>query len=211
MRAEVPPISAILVVIILLSLVSTALVWVLPLIQKRRYEALVGRIRRAFDQAYADSLPRRIRYLATYEGEESFIVDADGVWNLSTVENSIRFEFESKVSDFSPGEWVALPDEKGNPASCPPTPGDLRRGDSPAVVCVLASRVGDRFLITYKVWFRAVCELIDQECDPEAEQYEIRLRQAKRAISTSRSIRMGFNRRYWEEGRAVVEVNVFLP
>jgi hypothetical protein len=158
LKAQADIVSMIMIVVVSLGLVSTALMWGLPLIEKQQDTVIVERTDKAFDINNMNSLPKKIETVARNGGDLVFTIDTNGKWYLDrhnqTGENnnSVRFTFAGrayKVAQSIPGEleWVAL--STGNPASS----GTLSI-DEPMVVFGRTDKTGDRFSITYKVWFR---------------------------------------------------------
>jgi hypothetical protein len=146
-KAQADIISTVIIVILALSLTSTALLWGLPLIQKRQDSALVARMNNAFTQ----DLPSRIVNIANNGGSTSFSLDVNGIWVLNTVENSITFTFFSKVSDKAIGNWSGK--------DCDPIKGFTGKSgilgtDNSFVVCARADQTGSGYNITYKIGFR---------------------------------------------------------
>ena len=171
-KAQVDIVSAILIVLIALGLTATAYTWGLPLIQKRQDTAVLERISSYFDQNNVNSLPSRIEFIANNGGEQSFTIDANGVWLVnpcskdelaacnpspavaSSESNSLQFTFFSKASNVAiQTGFVSLTPG----ASCPPSAGILGK-DKSSVVCVKAEPAQDGFEITYKVWFRELTD-----------------------------------------------------
>jgi hypothetical protein len=116
-------ISALLIVVMGISLVSAALLWGLPLIQKNQSMAIINRVSNDFDRANTNSLPKKIEEIANSdEGSfTTFTISTDGLWILhpynevSPENNSIYFVFNAKESDVAVGlGWI--PNTCGGPA-----------------------------------------------------------------------------------------------
>lgn len=152
-KAQADIISAIIIIIIAIGLVSAAYMWGLPLIQKRQDAALVERVSNYFNQKNENSLSSKIEYIANSGGEETFSLDVNGLWILSSTENSILFTFFSRVSNIGSADWISLT----TGASCPPSKGTLGI-DKPSAVCARADTLADGYNITYKIWFRQLDE-----------------------------------------------------
>lgn len=191
-KAQGDIISAVIIIVIALSLFSTAYMWGMPLIQKRQDEAKVERVYSYFNVANANSIIKRMEYIANNGGTETFATDIDGIWFLKEYDvgelesNYIEFTFLSKVSNVAAGVgWVTL-----TPGTeCPDTgaPGSGIVGiDASTVVCAKAESHADGYNITYRVWFRELDEATD------AKGYRINL--ARRAgdpySSTGRTVRI---------------------
>ena len=152
-KSQVDIISAIIIVIIALTLFSTAYFWGMPLIQKRQDTALVERAFKYFDPNNPNSLGNRIEYVANFGGEQSFSIDLNGIWILhpcdenSVENNSISFTFSAKVSNVAPNlGWIPF-------SSNIQEIGKLGL-DKPSVIFERADSAGDRYNITLKAWFR---------------------------------------------------------
>jgi len=158
MKAQSDIIAMIIIVIISISLVSFALLWGLPLIQKRQDESIVNRVDRSFDTNNANSLPNKIVYIAKNKGEDTFTSETDGVWALNEYDsnnpgnmerNYIEFSFLSKASKIAANnEWI--------PNLCGKLDGIL--GENSAIVCGKTNVFQDNYNITYKIWFRRLKE-----------------------------------------------------
>ncbi|MEM5790539.1 MAG: hypothetical protein QXP77_00575, partial [Candidatus Aenigmatarchaeota archaeon] len=152
-KAQVDIISAIIIVIIALTLFSAAYFWGMPLIQKRQDTALVERAFKYFDPKNPNSIGRRIEYVANFGGEQTFSIDLDGIWilkqfnDVSEENNSLLFTISSKISNVAPNfGWVPF-------SSNIQEIGKLGL-DDPSVVFERADSSGGRYDITLRVWFR---------------------------------------------------------
>ncbi|MHA1743418.1 MAG: hypothetical protein ACTSV6_04105 [Candidatus Heimdallarchaeota archaeon] len=152
-KAQTDVISAVIIVIIAIGLVSSAYLWGLPLIQKRQDSALAERVFNSFSQTNENSLSSKIEFIANNGGEDTFFLDVNGLWVLDQAENSISFTFFSRASNIGSSAWVPLT----TGATCPPTSGTVGI-DKPSVVCARADALGNGYNITYKIWFRALNE-----------------------------------------------------
>jgi len=142
-KAQADIISTVIIVILALSLTSTALLWGLPLIQKRQDSVMVARMNNAFTQ----DLPSKIENIANTGGSTTFSLDVNGAWTLSEEENTIAFTFFSKVSDKGLDMWIG--------EGCPFTGQSGVVGiNKPSVVCAFATSSGGGYNITYKIGFR---------------------------------------------------------
>lgn len=190
MKAQQDIISAVLITIIALSLVSSAYFWGKPMIEKSAHSSLVNRVYKSFDRDEYNSLARKIEYVAKYGGEQTFTVniekgaftgDVAWKWELYpcvdetpncictnptcfSENNSIHFSFITKATNIAVGEgW--------KPNTCGSPPG-LVGTDEPSIVCGKAEMSelgGDFYEITYKTWFR---ELDDDPTDPNTRGYK---------------------------------------
>jgi len=171
---QVDIISALLIVVIGVSLVSAALLWGLPLIQKTQSRAIINRVANDFDRTNTNSLPKKIEEIANSdEGSfTTFTISSDGLWVLHPYtevgpeNNSIYFVFSSKESDIAEGrEWI--------PNNTCGSSGGLVGTDAATVTCKRADAIGnDNYNITYKLWFRERAENLG---DPDAKIYKLGL------------------------------------
>jgi hypothetical protein len=153
MKSQADIVSAVIIVIVALSLVGAAYMWGMPLIQKRQDTALVERAAKHFDRSNVNSLPKKIEYIYQNGGEETFTIDIDGLWSLypstdNNVENnSIQFSFVSRVTNIAVDEgWVPLSTSNTDPI--------VSIGEDPSVVFGRADSSGSMYNITFKTWFR---------------------------------------------------------
>ena len=187
LKGQTDIISAILIVIIAVGLVSTAYTWGIPLIQKQQDTALVERVMNYFSSSNENSIEKRIISVASNGGEETFSIDVSGLWQLvpnsttSIDSNSLSFNFFARVSNIATnltaGEWVSL-----NGVPCPPPLGII--SEEAYAICARADSVGNGFNINYKVQFRPL--------QSGNQKYEIFLVQHPSGFnsSTSRAIRI---------------------
>jgi len=150
-KAQSDIISALIIIIIAIGLVTTAYMWGLPLIQKRQDAAVAERVYNYFYQKNQndDSLSSKIEYVASNGGEDTFSLDINGIWIIKPDENSVSFTFFSRASNVGSSIWIPLT----SGATCPPSSGTIGV-DRPSVVCTKADTLFDGYNITYKVWFR---------------------------------------------------------
>lgn len=203
-QAEI--ISAILIILIALTLLSVGYFYLRPILEKRKDTAIVERVKNAFDQSSSVSLPTKIESVAKLGGEEVFSLDVSGAWILNEIEDSIQFSFLSKVTNIAENiGWISLT----SGASCPPSKGTVGI-DRISVVCVRADKIGDRYNITYKVWYRVLEEPIT------GRQHKIDLikHPAGTTYSTSKSLKIikGETRETIVNGKTLIltEVKILL-
>jgi len=146
LKAQTDILSAVIIVILALSLTSAALIWGLPLIQKRQDTIVVARVSNALSQ----DLPSRIEHIANTGGLDTFSLDVDGIWSLDEINNVISFSFSSSVSDKGLNQWIGK--------DCPFNPSQTGTMgiDSSSVICSFATQSGTGFNITYQLGFRGV-------------------------------------------------------
>jgi hypothetical protein len=185
LKAQADIISAIIIIIIAIGLVSSAYLWGLPLIQKKQDEALVKRVSNYFDQKNENSLSSKIEFIADNGGEDTFNLDVDGLWVLDPNENSMSFTFFSRVSDIGSAAWISL-----TGIDCPPSTNGIIGTHQPSVICARADILANGYNITYKIWFRQLDE------SGGARSYKIKLLNYQNpgsltaVTSTSKSIRI---------------------
>jgi len=157
-KAQADIISAVLIIIMGLGLVSVAYTWGIPLIQKRSDTTVVERTFKTFDANNERSLPKIMQFISNHGGEDVASLDTKGIWflypnNSATPENnSLQFSFQSKVSNLAVGQgWIPLSSGNTNPI------GTLGFDDS-YVVFGRADTAPGGYNITYKVWFRKLNE-----------------------------------------------------
>ncbi|MDI6798555.1 MAG: hypothetical protein QMD12_00960 [Candidatus Aenigmarchaeota archaeon] len=152
-KAQADIIAAVLIIIIAISLAATAYMWGIPLIQKRQDMAIVERVYSSFDKNNANSLTRKIEFIANNGGEDTFTLDVNGIWILYPADsqgesNSIYFTFRSRASNLATNiNWIPLSSANTNPTA---TVGI----DDPSVVFGRADSSEGAYNITYKLWFR---------------------------------------------------------
>lgn len=179
MKAQTDVISAVIILLIAMGLISAVYMWGIPLIQKSQDNAVVERVYKNFDKNNVNSIERKIEYVANNGGEETFTVDTEGIWYLNEQENYIQFFFLKKSTNIAENlGWVPLSSSNTNPK------GTIGTDDS-YVVYGMANTANDKYNITYKVWFR---ELWD---DSGSKGYKIQLTNAGPSqFSTSKSLRI---------------------
>lgn len=190
-KAQSDIISAVIILIIALGLMSAAYFYGLPLIQKRQDTSLVERSYSYFNQGNTNSLPNVIETIANNGGEKTFDVNVKGIWILNEDKNYIEFTHMSKVSKFAVDTPYPISLTSG--AQCAPQPTNGTLGlDKASVVCVQASRIGDQINITYRVWFR---DLYENPYSDTGKGYKIVLKKHESGVasSTEKSIRIFFS------------------
>lgn len=162
-KAQADIISAVLIVIMGLGLVSVAYTWGIPLIQKRSDTSLVERTYKTFDPNNERSITKIIKYISNNGGEDVISLDTKGIWflypynNPTSENNSVQFSFQAKVSNLAVDKgWIPLSSGNTNPV------GTLGYDDS-YVVFGKADTAPGGYNITYKVWFRKLNETISNK------------------------------------------------
>jgi hypothetical protein len=149
-KGQADIITAVIILILAISLFSLGYRYIKPMLEKRQDEAMVERVRNAFDQSNPSSLSSKIESVSKLGGEDTFTLDINGFWELNESEDSISFKFNSKVTDIAAGlGWISLTEGE----SCPPSSGTVG-SDKISVVCAKAEKVGETYEITYKIFFR---------------------------------------------------------
>lgn len=181
-------ISAVLVVLIAIALISVAYTWGLPLIQKTRGEAISERVHTYFNPDNAASLQRKMIGAISLGGESVFNLDVDGIWVIVPYDahnpenNSIQFTFFSKVTKVMYGAgWVPV-----FGGGCDANAGYLGV-DNPYITCARADPIADGYNITYKIQFR---ELIDRRDPTERTRQLIRVVPVGPTASTGKYVRI---------------------
>lgn len=183
MKAQVDIISALLIIVIALTLFGSAYTFLKPVLEKRQHAFLVEHVRNAFDQLNPSSLPSKIESVAKLGGEETFSLNVKGIWTLNPEENYIEFSFVSRVSNIAEGiGWISLTPGENCSAISPGKIGE----DRMSVVCAKAEKKGNLYQITYRLFYRKL------EDPVTGREYELKLVQhpAGSLRTTSRSLRI---------------------
>ena len=180
-------VSVVIIILIALGTIALVLPWTLNMIQKKKDMKTLDDVYNFFQQ-----LDETIKYVEKNRGEESLILKSPGkftVYSESLLDennNSIIFEFKSKVSNVAEGYWV--------PLNTPNTNETATLGiDPPSVIFARAERAGDEIDVWYKVWYR---ELDDQS----GHGYKIVLNTTG---NSEKSTTTGFLRLQWLKSRNV--------
>ena len=180
-------VSVVIIITIALGTIALVLPWTLTMIQKKKDMKTLDDVYNFFQQ-----LDETIKYVEKNRGEESLILKSPGkftVYSESLLDennNSIIFEFKSKVSNVAEGYWV--------PLNTPNTNETATLGiDPPSVIFARAERAGDEIDVWYKVWYR---ELDDQS----GHGYKIVLNTTG---NSEKSTTTGFLRLQWLKSRNV--------
>jgi hypothetical protein len=196
-KAQADIISAVIIVLIALSLTSAALLWGLPLIQKRQDSAMVARVSNLLYQ----ELPSKITHIANVGGYDSLTINTNGVWILDEGKNTLTFNFFSKASDKATGLWIG-----GN--ECQPNGFNGQSGtlgvDDPCVVCVYAAQLGTGYNITYQIGCR---ELWNPD---KTKGYKIEFKKAGAEVSSSKTIRISRGLVNTTDNLIITEIEILL-
>jgi len=192
-------ISAVLLVVISISLVGTAYMWGMPMITKRQDASTTDRAYSYFNRENSNSMVRKLESVAKNGGQETFMSDVDGLWSvheysLVAEENdSLEFETASKVSNIAISTatngigWVALTPG----GSCPPLKG-IAGLDPSYVVCARAETSGDGFRIRYRIWFRE----LDDAAGTKGYKVNLLKHESGQLAGTGRTVRIYNSRVY---------------
>jgi len=153
MKAQTQVVSIIIIVAIALGALSLVLPWTYGMIQKKKDM-------KSLDDVYYffQDLDENIRDVANNGGEKTLTLEVPGIFAVypessnSPFNNSISFDFTSKVSNIAIGDWIPLNTPNMNTTA-------TLGVDTSSVIFGRANRTGDQILIQYRVWFR---ELDDQ-------------------------------------------------
>jgi len=157
-KAQTDIVSAVLIVAIALALVSSAYMWGIPLIEKRQDTALAERVDSSFNQENINSLPNTIEAIANSGGEKEFYIGANGLWMLNEAGNYIQFTFITKASKFATDTSYPISLTPGVDCTSASAPNGTLGLDKASIICVNATRMGDKIQVTYRVWFRKLYE-----------------------------------------------------
>ena len=150
MKGQADIITAVLILILAISLFGVGYRYVRPMIEKKQDEAIVERIRDLFDQTNPSSLPSKIESVSKLGGVDTFTIDVKGTWELNETEDTLQFKFRSRVTNIaSDVGWISLTEGE----TCPPGIGKVGV-DRISVVCARAEKVGEKYEITYKIFYR---------------------------------------------------------
>lgn len=192
-------ISSVIIIVIAIGLVGTAYTWGMPLIQKRQDSALIDRTFNYFNDISSNSLAKKIEFVASNGGEDTFSLDVNGLWILYPCRdadigvggcmsgydfenNSIQFSLYSRVSNIAVNQgWITLSSQEACPA------GNAALGSKPYVVCVRADSFGGGYNITYRVQFR---ELEESASAQRGFKFELMPAISALTTSTGKSLRI---------------------
>lgn len=181
-KSQADIVSAVIIIVITLSLLSTAYFWGLPLIQKRQDTAIAERVGSHFNQNNANSLPNRIEDVAKVGGETTFNLDVDGLWILDENQDTLQFTFLSRVSNIAANAgWISLT----SGASCPPSTGTVGQ-DKLSVICARSDTVANNYNITYRIWYRT----LNESGGDKAHRIDLLQHSASAPTSTGKNVRI---------------------
>ena len=183
-------VSVVIIIVIALGTIILVLPWTLTMVQKKKDMGTLDVVYNFFQK-----LVETIKYVEKHQGEESLILDPKKAPGKFTVypesypgenNNSIIFEFKSKVSNVAAGDWI--------PLNTPNTNLTATLGiDPPSVISSRAERSGDDLDLWFKILFR---ELDDQS----GHGYIIVLNTTD---NTPKSTTTGFLRIQWLKSRDI--------
>ncbi|MEM5766270.1 MAG: hypothetical protein QW423_01390 [Candidatus Aenigmatarchaeota archaeon] len=195
-KAQADIISIAIIVLIALSLTATALMWGLPIIQKRQDSAIVTRVNNLITQ----DLISKIKNVANTGGSELFYIDVKGGWSIDESKNILSFTFFSKATDKATGIWIGG-------GECQPNGFNGKNGtlgySEPCVVCMRSDPVIDGYNITYQIGCREIW-------NPEGTKgYKIELKSAGIERSISKTIKIS-QRAVKSDTLIITEVEILL-
>jgi hypothetical protein len=168
-------ISALSIVIVSLVIVGTVFSWAVNVIQKKKDSKSLDDVYQFFQEFEAT-----ITNIARTGGEESIKLDVPGIITVypenypdSTLNNSVVFEFRSKVSNVAAIDgWI--------PLNTPNTNTTATLGlDKPSVIFGKAKQEQDMVTIWYRLWFR---ELEDKSLN---KKYKIAINTSDNQLKTT--------------------------
>jgi len=155
MKAQSEIVGYLLLFIVGIGLVSTAIMWGIPLIHKKEDAKKLDDVYNFFIL-----LNNEIKNVAKSGEEKTLSFPVDGVivlypWNYSGIENnSIVFSFPSKVSTVAVDKgWIPI-----TTANVKDSPYSILGIDQPSVIFVSSSAEGEYYRVSYKLWFRGLYE-----------------------------------------------------
>lgn len=148
MKAQSEVVSIMIIIAIALSAMALVLPWTYSMIQKKKDM-------KSLDDVYYffQSLDENIRDVAKNGGEKTLTLDVPGIFTIypessnSPFNNSINFNFTSKVSNIAEGDWIPLNTPNMNATA-------TLGADTSSVIFGKATRTDDQIQIQYRVWFR---------------------------------------------------------
>jgi hypothetical protein len=181
-------VSVVIIITIALGTIALVLPWTLLMVQKKKDMKTLDDVYNFFQK-----LDETIIYVEKHQGEESLTLRTPGKFTVypeslaDENNNSIVFEFQSKVSNVAQDVWV--------PLNTPNTNETATLGiDPPSIIFAKAERSGDDIKIWYKLRYR---ELDDQS----GNGYKIILNTTD---NSEKSTITGFLRIQWLNSRDVV-------
>lgn len=156
-KGQVQPVSVILIIVISLGAIATVLPWANNMIQKRKDSKSVDDVYNFFTL-----LDKSVRDIAENGGEETISLKVPGRVTIypesvsSSVNNSIVFVFESKVSNVAEGEWIPLNNPNINLTA-------VLGVDTPSVIFARAVDKVYSLDVSYRVWYRKLVDPISSQ------------------------------------------------
>lgn len=182
-KAQGDIVSAVIILLMAISLVSVAYTWGVPLIEKQQSQSMLNRLNSYFDSTREISLPKKIERVANNGGEEIFSSEINGVWTLYEDDESIEFETFSKITEVAANdEWIGK-DCKAD--GSPPDSGILGE-DSSSVICRKAVTFANAYKLFYRIWYR---DLVSSSTG-KIFRIDIQMHPSSAASSTSNIVRV---------------------
>ena len=140
-------VSVIIIIALSLGAVATVYPWASSMIQKKNDM-------KNLDDTYNffQKLDETIRTIEKQGGEESLVLKVPGKLTVypelvPSLNNSITFIFESKVSNIAEGDWIPLNTPNMNETA-------TLGVDPPSVIFGKAERTEESINVTYRLWYR---------------------------------------------------------
>lgn len=145
------------------------------------------------------NMDETIRTISKNGGEESLSLEVPGTLTVSPDDNTIVFNFESKVSNIAEGDWIPLNTPNLNET------GTLGL-DTPSVIFGKAEQDGNTIKIWYKLWYR---ELKDSSTN---NLYKISLKTTDGTVKTTNTgfIRIQRLGTTTSEDLTITEINIII-
>jgi len=142
MKGQQQIVSVVIIIGLIIGATATVLPWANTMIQKKKDM-------KSLDDVYYffQNMDETIRTIAKNGGEESLSLETPGILIISPENNTISFNFESKVSNIAEGDWIPLNTPNLNET------GTLGL-DTPSVIFGKAEKQDNIIKIWYKLWYR---------------------------------------------------------
>ncbi len=194
MKGQQQVVSVIIIIGLIIGATATVLPWANTMIQKRKDM-------KSLDDVYYffQNMDETIRTIAKNGGEESLSLEVPGTLTVSPDDNTIVFNFESKVSNIAEGDWIPLNTPNLNET------GTLGL-DTPSVIFGKAEQDGNTIKIWYKLWYR-------QLKDPSTNNlYKISLKTTDETVKTTNTGFMRIQRlgTTTSQDLTITEINIII-
>jgi len=156
MKAQTEILSYIMIFVVASGLTATAIMWGIPLIQKKQDVKNLDDVYNFFV-----TLDQKIRSVTKGGPEETLSINVDGIltlypydYNDPILNNSITFTFLNKVSNIAvtdPPEWIPI--TTGNTKEAPEA---ILGIDPPSVIFGKTQKSEPSLEVTYRLWYRGL-------------------------------------------------------